>query len=170
MSNYCPLFIVDVIRTIKSLASDCLLNHLFRRRSKKTSRLRVTVIVMGTHRWPVDSPHKWPVTRKMLLFDDVIMEPWKKSCIFLNENVCIFIEVLLKFFHWGPVTNKPALVEIIAWCRTSDKPISKDIHYKLWDEITDPFPNYNGAAVEVWQLISNFVSHFTRGIIVHAWI
>ena len=27
----------------------------------------------GIHRWPVNSPHKGPVTRKMLLFDDVIM-------------------------------------------------------------------------------------------------
>ena len=26
------------------------------------------------HRWPVNSPHKWPVTRKMFPFDDVIME------------------------------------------------------------------------------------------------
>ena len=25
------------------------------------------------HRWPVNSPHKWPVTRKMFPFDDVIM-------------------------------------------------------------------------------------------------
>ena len=29
--------------------------------------------VWGIHRGPVDSPHKWPVTRKMLPFDDVIM-------------------------------------------------------------------------------------------------
>ena len=29
--------------------------------------------VRGIHRWPVNSPHKWPVTRKMFLFDDVIM-------------------------------------------------------------------------------------------------
>ena len=27
----------------------------------------------GIHRGPVNSPHKWPVTRKMLLFDNVIM-------------------------------------------------------------------------------------------------
>ena len=27
----------------------------------------------GIHRWPVNSPHKWPVTRKMFPFDDVIM-------------------------------------------------------------------------------------------------
>ena len=29
--------------------------------------------VPGIHRWPVNSPHKWPVTRKMFQFDDVIM-------------------------------------------------------------------------------------------------
>ena len=30
--------------------------------------------VRGIHRWPVNSPHKGPVTRKMFPFDDVIME------------------------------------------------------------------------------------------------
>ena len=29
--------------------------------------------VQGIHRVPVNSPHKWPVTRKMFPFDDVIM-------------------------------------------------------------------------------------------------
>ena len=29
--------------------------------------------VLGIHRWPVKSPHKWPVTRKMFPFDEVIM-------------------------------------------------------------------------------------------------
>ena len=29
--------------------------------------------VWGIHRWPVNSPHKWPVTRKMFPFDYVIM-------------------------------------------------------------------------------------------------
>ena len=29
--------------------------------------------VMGIHWWPVDFPHKGPVTRKMFPFDDVIM-------------------------------------------------------------------------------------------------
>ena len=32
--------------------------------------------VWGIHWWPVNSPHKWPVTRKMFPFDDVIM--WYK--------------------------------------------------------------------------------------------
>ena len=29
--------------------------------------------VRGIHRWPVNSPHKWPATRKGFPFDDVIM-------------------------------------------------------------------------------------------------
>ena len=35
--------------------------------------------VRGIHWWPVNSPHKWPVTRKMFPFDDVIMisTEWK---------------------------------------------------------------------------------------------
>ena len=30
--------------------------------------------VWGIHRRPVNSPHKWPITRKMFPFDDVIMD------------------------------------------------------------------------------------------------
>ena len=41
----------------------CLLNCLFRRRSKNTSKLRVTGLYAGN--WPVNSSHKGPVTRKM---------------------------------------------------------------------------------------------------------
>ena len=49
---------------------DCLLNLLVRRRSKKTSKLRVTGLSAG---WPMNSPHKGPVTRKMFPIDDVMM-------------------------------------------------------------------------------------------------
>ena len=52
---------------------DCLLNRLFRRSSKKTSKLRVTGLCVGNSPWPVNSPDKGPVTRKMFPFDDVIM-------------------------------------------------------------------------------------------------
>ena len=53
---------------------DCLFNCLFRRRSKKTSKLRVTgFCVMEIYRWPVNSPHKGSVTQEMFPFDDVIM-------------------------------------------------------------------------------------------------
>ena len=52
---------------------DCLLNRLFRRRSKKTSRLPVTSLCVGNSPGPVNSPHKRPVMRKMFPFDNVIM-------------------------------------------------------------------------------------------------
>ena len=42
----------------------CLLNRLFRRRSKKTPKLRVTGLCVGNSPGPVNSPHKGPVTRK----------------------------------------------------------------------------------------------------------
>ena len=38
--------------------------------------------VRGIHRWPVNSPHKEPVMRKMFPFDDVIMKQlhiWKNT-------------------------------------------------------------------------------------------
>ena len=51
-----------------------LINRLFRRRSKKTSKLRVTGLCVGNSPGPVNSLHKGQVTRKMFPFDDVIME------------------------------------------------------------------------------------------------
>ena len=38
--------------------------------------------------------------------------------------------------------------------------ISNYMLSNVWDEITDPFPNFNGCTVEVWEGISNFISHF----------
>ena len=37
--------------------------------------------VRGIHRRPVNSPHKWPVTRKMFPFDDVIMHSIKSGSL-----------------------------------------------------------------------------------------
>ena len=85
VSRYGHSFIVsphysDVIMGANGVSNHqphhCLLNRLFRRRWKKTSKLRVIGFVRGIHRWPVNSPHKWPVTRKMFPFDDVIISDY----------------------------------------------------------------------------------------------
>ena len=52
---------------------DSLLNRLFKHRSKKISKLRVSGPCRGIHRGPANSPHKGPVTPKVLPFDDVII-------------------------------------------------------------------------------------------------
>ena len=54
--------------------------YSFMRRSKKTSKLCVSGrCVTGIHRWPVNSPHKGPVTWKMFPFDDDIMSWWRHN-------------------------------------------------------------------------------------------
>ena len=70
-------------------AHDCLRNRLSRRRSEKTSKLRVTGLcaenlpVTG-----VNSTHRGPVTRKMFPFDDVIMKNNHLTNI-VATNLCV---------------------------------------------------------------------------------
>ena len=52
---------------------NCLLNRLFKRRSRKTSNLRATGLCEGNSPVTGEFPHKGPATRKMFPFDDVIM-------------------------------------------------------------------------------------------------
>ena len=61
--------------------------------------------VWGIHRWPVNSPHKWPVTRKIFPFDDVIMVyqrlrdiSWEESTWF-EPPVLIFIQLIFWVHH-----------------------------------------------------------------------
>ena len=53
--------------------NDCLLNRLDQRKHQSSASL---AFVWGIRRWPVNSPHKRPVTRKIFPLDDVIMWPW----------------------------------------------------------------------------------------------
>ena len=69
----------------------CLLNRLFRRRSKKTSKLRVTGLCVENSPGPMNSPHKGPVTRKMFPFDDVIMDCLPDFFLKTIVNICKLI-------------------------------------------------------------------------------
>ena len=75
----------------------CLLNRLFRHRSKKTPKLRVTGLCAG------NSSHKWPVTRKMFPFDDVIMgnssvfvSNWVTTVLHLQSSISFGGDFFLK--------------------------------------------------------------------------
>ena len=46
--------------------------------------------VWGIHRGPVNSPHKWPVTRKMFPFDDVIMSAVFRA-IYNEQDLFFFV-------------------------------------------------------------------------------
>ena len=41
------------------------------------------------------------------------------------------------------------------------------IHYNVWDEITHPFPKFNGTTVKVWEWMSNFIPCFIVHVITH---
>ena len=54
--------------------------------------------VRGIHRGPVNSPHKWPVTRKMFPLDDVIMSnEWDRLSMLWNDRG---IEILYVYLRW----------------------------------------------------------------------
>ena len=50
------------------------------------------------------------------------------TCIFFNENCCILIKFSLKYVRKGPIDNNPALVQIMAWRRSGDKPLSEPLN------------------------------------------
>ena len=49
------------------------------------------------------------------------------NSIFLNENVWISIKISLKFVPKGPIDNIASLVQIMAWRRPGDKPLSESM-------------------------------------------
>ena len=53
------------------------------------------------------------------------------KCIFVNENVRILTWISLKFVPKSPVNNIPALVQIMAWRRPGNKPLSEPMMASL---------------------------------------
>ena len=60
-------------------------------------------------------------------------------------------EIKMRFSWISYITTTPDT--IAAW-------ISNYIHYKVWDEITYAFPNFNSCTIEVWEWINNSIPHF----------
>ena len=53
------------------------------------------------------------------------------TCIFFNENCCILITFSLKYVRKGPIDDNRALVQIMAWRRSGDKPLSEPMTISL---------------------------------------
>ena len=64
------------------------------------------------------------------------------KCIFLNENVWITIKFSMKFVPKGPINNIPALVQIMAWRRPGDKPLSEPMMVRLLTHICVTRPQW----------------------------
>ena len=94
-------------------------------------------------------------------------------CIFLNENEWHSIEISLKFVPKVPINNIPALVQIMAWRRPGDKPLSEPMMVVLPTHICVTRPQWfyiamlyvradSRFAPNQWEtsLQSNDVSHW----------
>ena len=58
----------------------------------------------------------------------------------MNEQFCISIQISLKFVPKGPIDNIPALVQIMAWRRSGDKPLSE----LMLTQFTDAYMRHKG--------------------------
>ena len=93
--------------------------------------------------------------------DDII------KCIFLNENARISLKISLKFVPKVRINNIPALVQIMAWRRPGDKPLSEPMIVSLLTHICVTRPQwvkFNGLS---W-IVDNEVHgiHVIIGIII----
>ena len=77
-----------------------------------------------------------PRLNRRPLTDDIF------KCIFFNENVWISIKISLKFVPKGPINNVPALVQIMAWRRPADKPLSEPVIVSLLTHICVTRPQW----------------------------
>ena len=62
--------------------------------------------------------------------------------IFLNENIQILIKISLKFVPKVSINNNPALVQIMAWRRPGDKPLSEPMMVCLLTHICVTRPQW----------------------------
>ena len=119
-------------------------------------------------RWGQD---KWP--------------PFSRRHFFLNENVQIFIKISLNFVPKGPIKNIPALIQIIAWRRPGDKPLSESMMGSLLTRICVTRPqwvncvHWNGKIIIVTVLFMmtssngntfHVTGHLCRKFTGHRWI
>ena len=95
----------------------CLLNRLFGRRSKKTSKLRVTGLCAGNSPGPVNSPHKGPVTRKMFPFDDVIMVNIAVTCRYDFQGHICLIKIRFNLYNVHETSTKIFASQVITGYR-----------------------------------------------------
>ena len=64
------------------------------------------------------------------------------KCIFLNENIWIPTKISLNYVPYGLIDNMAALVQIMAWRRPGDKPLSGPMMVRLLTHICVTQPQW----------------------------
>ena len=109
------------------------------------------------HRWS-HSTYVWVNTLRPRQngrhFPDNILK-W----IFFCENVWIKVEISLKFVPKGHINNIPALVQIIAWRRPGNKPLSEPMMVSLLTHICVTQPEWVNS---LWPSDAMTPSHYQK--------
>ena len=110
--------------------------------------------VQGIHRGPVNSPHKWPVTRKMFPFDDVIMQ----TSILLHTlvhtyslEICNVSQMRFQIIHYNKTEWHSHVVNSLFWV-SYDKVFQFLIECTLgWGELViRPKIELHGDSLACW--------------------
>ena len=95
------------------------------------------------------------------------------KCIFLNENLSISIQVSLKFVPRCPIHNFPALVQIMAWRRPGNKPLSEPMVISLLTNIYASLSlnGLNFKIVVLWKIwLYFYVGNFQTHLVLMYWM
>ena len=127
--------------------------------------------VRGIHRRLVNSPHKWPVTRKMFPFDDVIMSLQFFSsyitAIYIIVEICacalsVVIQILIiKMYYYQGIRPVPAWLVAITKCHKDNaiNPITAEDDFEFKQDAQDQEnasnPSHDGNDVDRSKELSN---------------
>ena len=111
--------------------------------------------VRGIHRWPVNYPHKGPVTRKTFPFDDVIMQ----ASVLIPGPDCGWHGAHVQWARLCPQ------LPVRQWhrprgCRCQELPVSVGYHWHENAGILMKFPSLASPEVVIWQLPVQPWRHF----------
>ena len=110
------------------------------------------VAVEQSGRLGVNTSYRWLNTLRPRRNEHFADDIFKR--IFFNENVWISIKISLKSVPKGPINNIPALVQIMAWRRPGDKPLSEAMMINLPTHICVSRPQWGKATLQYHQYVS----------------
>ena len=152
--HYSDVIMGEVVSQIASLTIvySTVYSNADQRKQQSSASL---AFVRGIHRWPGNSPHKGPVTRKMFPFDDVIM-----------IQICIshFNQYSLVDSPWGKI---PSWVwqEVNHWFRKLTEFDTTVILETEFHENNNNFVSHPDKHKRNWNIVSTMnVTHAARQI------
>ena len=86
--------------------------------------------------------------------------------IFWNENVWISLTISLKCILNARINNIPALVQVMAWCRPGDKPLSEPMMVNLLRHICVTRPRWVKCGT-ITSFTIVFDIKFSNSLVIH---